>query len=377
MQNSPLSRLPLELHEQIMDYIIPLKIRQMDDSMKKNVVQIVDPAEKLLLMLARRHGFAATCHDAQLLSLRHHLRHTEIIWNLGEATSDLNQAPIPFTSLQSLYARGVIHSVRGVGVTRSDNFLVDILRWVEEQCNMVGIYEKAQLAAHRLRKEQRRRNLEHHQLFYTHIYNCPSYTDGNSPRPIKKALRRTWKRDTIDLRIDMLDAATSLQRLEKALALLDLEHAERIEAIEIEVKRQEQSSLRNGDRIYADEHVLYESTLGYMKIMYDCWKKRVRSFHGMLIPVVMSGYSSDCSDLDVGLELVRNFYNPMPYSSHTGRRVANAVVDMVNSTQVHEDEPSPRIDRSGGPTSAVTGATEPCASLAKTRWFCRIRPKKL
>lgn len=345
MQNSPLSRLPLELHEQIMDYIIPLEIRQMDDSMKKNVIQIVDPAEKLLLMLARRHGFAATCHEAQLLSLRHHLRHTEIIWNLGEATSNLYQASLPFTSLQSLHVRGVLDSVRGVGAIQTDNFLPDIFKWVDEPYKLVGVYEKALLAARSLRKEQRQKGLGHHQMFYTHIYSCLSYTDGNASRPIKKALRRTWKRDTIDLRIDMLDAAISLQRLENAFALLDIEHAEKIEAIEIEVKRQEESSLRNGDRIYQDEHAGYEMTLDRMITRYDFWKQRVRIFHERLIPVVMSGYRIECSDLDIGSELVRNFCEPMPYRSHTGRRVANAVVDMVNSTEVHEDEPSLRLER--------------------------------
>ncbi|KAH0284389.1 hypothetical protein KCU62_g8326, partial [Aureobasidium sp. EXF-3399] len=348
MQNSPLSRLLLEIHEQIMDYIIPLEIRQMDDSMKKNVIQIVDPADKLLLMLARRHGFAATCHEAQVLSLRHHLRHTEIIWNLGEATSDLYQASIPFTSLQFLHVRGVLVSIRGVGAIQTDNFLPDICKWVDEPYKLVGVFEKALLAARSLRREQHQKELKHHQMFYTHIYSCLSYTDGNALRPIKKALRRTWKRDTIDVRIDMLDAATSLKRLEKAFALLDIEHAEKIQAIEIEVKRQEESSLRNGNRIYRDEHTAYEMTLDYMTTMYDFWKQRVRIFHERLIPVVMSGYRIDCSDLDVGLELVRNFFEPMPYRSHTGRRVANAVVDMVNSTEVHGDEPSLQMERKGG-----------------------------
>lgn len=348
MENSPLSRLPLELLEQILNYIIPLEIRQMDDSMNKNVVQIVDPAEKLLLMLARRHGVAATCHDLQNLSLRHHLRHTEIVWNLGEATSDLFRASAPFTSLPSLSERGVLHSVRGVGAIQSDNFLYCVHKWIDEPYRLVGMYEKALSVARSLRREQRQRKVGHHQIFYRHIYSCLSYTDGNAYRPIKKALRGTWKRDTIDLTIDMLDAAISLQRLEKAFALLDIEHREKIEAIELECKRQEESSLRNGDDIFEREHILYESSVMYMDAMYHAWKQRVGQFHKGLVAVVMSGYRIDCSDLDVGLELIRAFYEPMPRRSHTGKRVSNAVIDMVNSTEVHEDEPNSLLDRTGG-----------------------------
>lgn len=345
MQNSPLSRLPLELLDHILDYIIPLKVRQMDDSMNKNVAQIVDPAEKLLLMLARRHGFAATCHELQYLSLRHHLRHTEIIWNLGQATSDVFRASIPFTSLSFLYSRGILDSVRGVGVIQSDDFLQGLDKWIDEPYKLVGIYEKVLLAARGLRRVQRQRGLGHHQIFYRHTYSCISYTNGNALRPIKKALRRTWKRDTIDLTIDMLDTAISLRRLEKAFALLDIEHSEKIEAIKTECKRQEESSLRNGDSIFEDEHTLYEPALYYMEAIYDCWKRRVRHFHEGLVAVVMSGYRFDCGDLEAGLKLVRTFFEPMQPRSHSGRRVADAVIDMVNSTEVHEGQSNLQLKR--------------------------------
>lgn len=345
MENSPLSRLPLELLGRILNYIIPLEVRQMDDSMKKNVVQIPDPAEKLLLMLARRHGFAATCHDLQYLSLRHHLRHTEIVWNLGETTSDLFRASVPFTSLPSLHERGFLSSVRGVGAVQSDNFLHSVYIWIDEPYRLVEMYEKALSVARSLCREQRRRKLGHHQIFYRHIYSCLSYTDGNAYRPIKKALRRTWKRDTIDLTIDMLDEAKSMRRLEEAFALLDIEHREKMEAIELECKRQEESSLRNGDDTFEREHILYESSVRYMDAMYRAWKQRVGHFHRGLVAVVMSGYRIECSDLDTGLELIRVFYEPLPRRTHTGKRVSNAVIDMVNSTEVHEDEPNPRSDR--------------------------------
>lgn len=340
MDNSPLSRLPLELLEQILTYIIPIEIRQMDDSMKKNVVQIVDPAETLLLTLARRHAFAATCHDLQLLSLCHQLRHTEIIWSLGEATSDLLQASKPFISLPSLYARGVLRSVHGVGAIQSDNLLHCMSKWIEEPYRLVGMYEKALLAARGLRREQHEMKLGHHQLFYRQMYSCPTLTDGNALRPIKKALRRTWKRDTIDLTIDMLDKATSLQRLEETFALLDIEHCGKIEAVKTEFERQKESSFKNGDWIYRDEHKMYEPALSLMNIKYDSWKQRVRILHGGLIAVVMSGYGINCADLEADLKSIRAFFEPIPPRSHAGRRVVDTIVDMVNSKEVHRHQPN-------------------------------------
>jgi hypothetical protein len=348
MENSSLSRLPTELRERILDFIMPTGIGQMDDCKKWNAVSTIDPTEKLLLMLARRHAFVATCRELQLLGLRHYLRHTEIIWDLSGASSNPYHAPLQFTSLPSLQSRSFLDSVHGIGAVQSDDYLHREARdmqnpwcfaewhhpnWNDQPLGVVGIYQKTAFIASRLSEQQQKRDLAHHRLFYRHIYRTPAFTDGNALRTIKKALRQTWKRDTMDLTIDLLNEAISLQRLEEAFSVLDIEVREKIEAIKIEVKRQEESSLRNNDWIYGDEQSSYESFLDIMDFRYDFWKQRVRKFHEGLIAVVMLGYKTDYNDLHARLEKVRAGMEKRE-RSYNARQVVEAVIRMVKATEL-------------------------------------------
>ena len=316
MENSPLSRLPTELRERILDFIMPTGIGQMDDCKKLNAVSTIDPTEKLLLMLARRHAFVATCRELQLLGLRHYLRHTEIIWDLSGASSNPYHAPLQFTSLPSLQSRGFLDSVHGIGAVQSDDYLHREARdmqnpwcfaewhhpnWNDQPLGMIGIYQKTAFIASRLSEQQQKRDLAHHRLFYRHIYRTPAFTDGNALRPIKKALRQTWKRDTMNLTIDLLNEAISLQRLD--------------------------------DWIYGDEQSSYESFLDIMDFRYDFWKQRVRKFHEGLIAVVMLGYKTDYNDLHARLEEVRAAMEKRE-RSYNARQVVEAVIRMVKATEL-------------------------------------------
>jgi hypothetical protein len=355
MENSRLSRLPLELRERILDYVMPTDIGQMDDGMKWNIVRTMDPTERLLLMLAHRHAFAATCRELQLLSLRHHLRHTEIIWDLATATDDSLRTSLPFISLSSLQSRELLDSVHGVGAVHSDDYLHRQGRnmqtvwtaikypanWIDKPEYVFSMYKKAASIASRLRTEQHQRELRHHQMFYRHIYRLPTFTDGNALKPIKKALRGTWKRDTIDLTLDMQEDATSLRRMEEAFSLLDHEHHEKVEAIQNEIKRQAEASPLSFD----DERPMYVEFLRNMDSKYSQWRQRVRKFHEGLVQVVILSYRTDYNYLHARLEEVRARFEQMVHRSYTGNQVVDAVIKMAKATGFDEVEPSHLLSR--------------------------------
>jgi hypothetical protein len=350
MENSPLSRLPLELRERILDFVMPTDIGQMDDCMKWNAVRTLDPTERLLLVLARRHAIAATCRELQLLSLRHHLRHTEIIWNLAITLDDSLRASLPFNSLSSLQSRELLDSVHGVGAVHSDDYLHRQGRviqtvwtaikypanWIDEPEYIFSMYKKAASISSRLRREQYQRELRHHQMFYRHIYRLPTFTDGNALKPIKKALRGTWKRDTIDLTLDMQDEVTSLRRMEEAFSLLDREHHEKVEAIQNEIKRQAEAFPLSFD----DERPMYVEFLRNMDNKYSQWRQRVRKFHEGLLQVVILGYRTDYNCLHARLEEVRARFEQMVHRNYTGNHVVDAVIEMAKATGYDEVEPS-------------------------------------
>ena len=334
---------------------MPTDIGQMRDCTIWNVAGL-DSVKRLLLKQARRHALAATCRQLQLLSLRHHLRHTEIIWDLSGATSDSVHATVPFNLLSSLHTQGLVDSVRGIGAVHSDNYLHrpsadkqrswmtgdDRANWVDEPYRIVELYMKAAFIAFRLREAQDQYQLAHHKLFYRHIYRLQTFTDGNALIPIKKALRNTWKRDTMDVTLDISSEATSMQRMEEALSSLDIEHREKVAAVEIEIKRQEESSFRNGDHIFEAQHELYEQFVHSLDLRYNYWKERVRHFHQGLVTVVMLGCRIDHNDLHARLEEVRARFEKMKPRTYTGKMVVNAVLLKV---QTGEDDEGSRVTR--------------------------------
>jgi hypothetical protein len=344
MENSPLSRLPLELRERILDFVIPTNIGQMDDCLKWNAARAVDPTERLLLMLSRRHALVATCRELQMLGLRHHLRHTEIIWDLATTVGDSINASLPFASLSSLQSRGVLDGIYGIGAVHSDDYLHRQIRehtvwtarkfpanWFDEPAEIVGMYKEAAFVAFRLHREQLQKGLRHHQIFYRRVYRLPTFTDGNALRPIKKALRGTWKRDTIDLTLDMQDGSKSLRRIEETFSLLDGEHHEKVEAIESEIKRQVESSPSDFD----GERVMCIQFLRNMDSKYLQWRQRVRKFHEGLVQVVMLGYKLDYNDLHTLLDGVRGRFEQMAHRSYTGDQIVDAVIELVKATELY------------------------------------------
>ncbi|KAI4754244.1 hypothetical protein E4T52_14427 [Aureobasidium sp. EXF-3400] len=262
MDNSPLSRLPLELREQVLDYLMPVGIKHITSCAKQNArIGSLDPVKSMMVALARRHAFVASCRELQRLGLRLDLRRTEFIWDCSLPTSlstihrdvqdQVDDVEAVFQTLPELHSQGFIDSVRGVGAAVSDDYLhreswnmngvSDAQRqtnWTNEPLEILSMYERATYIVCRLRTLQCQRELGHHQLFYRHSYRLQAFTDGNAARPIKKALRRTWKRDTIEITIDMLSEETSLQRMRAAISLLDVEHLEKMKAVQIEIDRQ-------------------------------------------------------------------------------------------------------------------------------------------
>ncbi|KAI4850588.1 hypothetical protein E4T44_02655 [Aureobasidium sp. EXF-8845] len=342
MESSPLLRLPLELRERILDFVMPTNIGQMNDCLKWNVVR--NPTERLLLMLSRRHALVATCRELQMLGLCHHLRHTEIICDLATAVGDSIHASILFASLPSLQSYGVLNSVHGVGAVQADDYLHRQARehtvwtarkfpanWFDEPAEIIGMYKEAAFVAFCLHKEQLQKGLRHHQMFYRRVYRLPTFTDGNALRPIKKALRGTWKRDTIDLTLDMQDGSKSLRRIGETFSLLDGEHHEKIEAIESEIERQAESSPSNFD----GERVMCIQFLRNMDNKYLQWRQRVRKFHEGLIHVVMLGYKMEYNDLHSLLDGARGRFEQMAHRSYTGDQIVDAVLEMVKATELH------------------------------------------
>lgn len=362
MDNSPLSRLPLELREQILDYLMPVEIKQITSCTKQNAsIGSLSPVKSMIISLARRHAFVASCRELQRLGLRLDLRRTEFIWNYSlplssstvhkdvhNQTDDLDAV---FQNLSELHLQGLIDSIRGVGVAVSDDYLhresgnmngaPDARRqanWTNDPLEILNMYESAMNIAIRLRAEQRQRELGHHQLFYRHNYRLQAFTDGNAARPIKKALRGTWKRDTIEITIDMLSEATSLQRMRAATSLLDTEHLEKIEAIQREVDRQVPlSSVNSGAGL---ERSVYVQFLRDMDTKYFRWRQRIKKFHEGLIQVVMLGYRSSHHEVEKNMKGLRTALEQTELHGQTGVQVVDAVIDMIKATKFHDIEPN-------------------------------------
>lgn len=362
MDYSPLSRLPLELREQTLNYLIPVKIKQITSCTKQNTsIGSLNPVESLILSLARRHAFVASCRELQRLGLRLDLRRTEIIWNhsLPLSSSAIHRDVQDQTGeldavsriLSQLHSQGFVGSIRGVGAAASDDYLhreswntngaPDARRqanWTDDPLKILDMYESAMYIANRLRTEQRQRELGHHQLFYRHSYRLQAFTDGNAARPIKKALRGTWKRDTIEITIDMLSEATSLQRMRAAISLLDVEHLEKIEAIQKEIDRQVPlPSVSSGAGL---ERSIYVQFLRDMDTKYSRWRQRIKKFHERLIQVVMLGYRSTYHDIGNNMQGLRATLQQSVPHDHTGDQIIDVVVDMIKATEFHDIEPN-------------------------------------
>ncbi|KAI4725358.1 hypothetical protein E4T49_06902 [Aureobasidium sp. EXF-10728] len=364
MDNSPLSRLPFELHEQIFDYTMATDIQQIDHCQTRySSSELVKP---LMIRLTRRYSYMATCRELQNLGLRLHLRRTEFVWNCSSVPSSWHitkainswdyNVDVIFDGFPDLQTQGLIDSVRGVGALTSDN---DYLHreapskgivsqkhasWINEPLEILILYQRATYIAFCLRTEQHRRGLGHYQLFYRHSYNLQTFTDGNAARPIKKALRGTWKRDTLELTIDMLSEVGSLRKMETAMALLDIEHHERVEAIQREIERQKRLSRENDDVVSSDEQSIFAQFVQSMEAKYSLWRQRVMKFHEGLIKVVMLGYRIDYRTLAGPLTEVRHDFERMAPDEYTGDKIVDAVVEVVRATKSQEMEPRYRME---------------------------------
>ncbi|KAH0372148.1 hypothetical protein KCU65_g1302, partial [Aureobasidium melanogenum] len=361
MDNSPLSRLPLELREQILDYLIPTDIKQITSYPKQNAS--IGSVKYMLVALARRHGFVASCRELQHLGLRLDLRRTEFIWECCLPLSSLanhkgirsqsDDGDAIFHTLPELHSQGFVNSIRGVGAVVSDDYLhressttneASNAQRQENQINesleIMNMYEKAMHIASRLRTEQFQRDLGHHQLFYRHSYRLQAFTDGNAARPIKKALRKTWKRDTIDITIDLLSEETSLQQMRTAISLLDIEHIEKMEAIQVEIDRQVPLSAVGSSAALDRERAIYVQFLRDMDVKYSRWKQRVEKFHEGLIKVVTLGYRSGYHDVENNMKRLRAGLGQTTPQECTGDQVVDAVIAMIEATKLHDIEPS-------------------------------------
>ncbi|KAG9581244.1 hypothetical protein KCU77_g11446, partial [Aureobasidium melanogenum] len=364
MDNSPLSRLPLELREQILDYLMPTDIKQITSCTKQSaIVGSIDPVESMVIVLARRYAFVASCRELQRLGLRLDLRRTEFIWEcpLPLSSSAVHRdtqmqddnLDAVFHTLPVLHSQGFIDSIRGVGAVVSDDYLhreswntngvshaQRQTNWTNEPLEILSMYERAIHIASRLHTLQCQRELGHHQLFYRHSYRLQAFTDGNAARPIKKALRRTWKRDTIEITIDMLSEATSLQRMRAAISLLDVEHLEKMEAIQIEIDRQVPLSSVGSNAALDRERSIYVQFLQDIDIKYSRWRQRIKKFHEGLIKVVMLGYGSSHHDVENNVKQLRVELEQTAPQVCTGNQVVEAVIDMIKATKIHDDGPS-------------------------------------
>ncbi|KAG9644546.1 hypothetical protein KCU95_g16459, partial [Aureobasidium melanogenum] len=364
MDNSPLSRLPLELREQILDYLMPVDIKHITSCMKQNAsISSLDPVKDMAIALARRYAFVASCHELQRLCLRLDLRRTEFIWG---CFLPLSSSPVHrdiqiqddnldavFHALPVLRSQGFIDSVRGVGAVVSDDYLhreswnmngasgaQRQANWINEPLEILSMYERVIHIACRLRTEQCQRGLGHHQIFYRHSYRLQAFTDGNAARPIKKALRKTWRRDTIEITIDMLSEAISLQRMREAISLLDVEHLEKMEAIQIEIDRQVPLSSVSSSAALDRERSIYVQFLHDMDIKYSRWRQRIKKFHEGLIKVVMLGYRSGYHDVENHMEGLRAVLEQAAPQDCTGDQVVDTVLDMIKATKLHDIGPS-------------------------------------
>lgn len=364
MENSPLSRLPLELREQILGYLMPTDIKHITNYTKQHAsISSPDPVKDMMIALARRHTFAASCRELQHLGLRLDLRRTEFIWGcclpMSSATIHKNgqnqsdDVDIIFHTLPELHSQGFVDSIRGVGAVVSDDYLhreslttnevPDAQRqdnWTNKPLEIMNMYDRAMYIASRLRIEQCQRELGHHQLFYRHSYRLQAFTDGNAARPIKKALRKTWKRDTVEITIDLLSEETSLQRMRAAISLLDIEHIEKMEAIQIEIDRQVPLSSVGSNAGLDRERSIYVQFLRDMDVKYSRWKQRVEKFHEGLIKVVMLGYRSSYCGVENSMEELRAGLEQTAPQDWTSDQVVEAIIDMIKATKLHDIEPS-------------------------------------
>ncbi|THX16248.1 hypothetical protein D6D13_01798 [Aureobasidium pullulans] len=326
MEDSSFSRLPLELREQIIGYIIPTDNKTSNDCVQWRVrAYSYESAQRLLLCLARRNAVLATCHELQSLGLRVHLRRQDV-GGVGAITTD-----------------DYLHRERfdvndGPRATRYPN-------WGDNPLELFSLYKEAAYVAFKLRQQQLDRGLEHRQLFMRHSYRLQPLTDGNAFRPVKKALRGTWKRDTMELTIDMLDEATSIRRMETGMALLHVEHREKIEAIQKEISRQEALPYRERSKDFDEEEPFFIGYLCEMDMKYGSWWQRVKRFHEGLIKVAMLGYRMDYRDVDGYLDEVKaRLPQDISQDYLAGNLVVDAIADMVNAIKPYEIEPKYRIE---------------------------------
>lgn len=364
MEDSSFSRLPLELREQIIGYIIPTDNKTSNDCVQWQIrTYSYESAQRLLLCLARRNAVLATCHELQSLGLRVHLRHQEYVWKCSllptsarAETMDRNK--VIFWSLPSLQSRGYVNSIGGVGAITTDDYLhrerwdvndgpraTRYLNWGDNPLELFSLYKEAAYIAFKLRQQQLDRGLEHRQLFMRHSYRLQPLTDGNAFRPVKKALRGTWKRDTMELTIDMLDEATSIRRMETGMALLHVEHREKIEAIQKEISRQEALPYRERSKDFDEEEPFFIGYLCEMDMKYGSWWQRVKRFHEGLIKVAMLGYRMDYRDVDDYLDEVKaGLPQDISQDYLAGNLVVDAIANMVNAIKPYEIEPKYRIE---------------------------------
>ncbi|THY36451.1 hypothetical protein D6D01_00406 [Aureobasidium pullulans] len=356
MEDSPFSRLPLELREQIIGYVLQTDNKTSDDCVEWRVrAYSYEPAQSLLLWLARRNAVLATCHELQSLGVRVHLRRQEYVWKCSLLppsawAETMNRNKVIFWSLPSLQSRGYINSIGGVGAITTDDYLhrerwdvndgphaTRYSNWGDNPLELFAIYKEAAYIAFKLRQQQLDRGLEHRQLFMRHSYRLQPLTDGNAFRPVKKALRGTWKRDTMELTIDMLDEATSIRRMETGMALLHVEHREKIAAIRNEIDRQKSLPYRERSKDFDEEEPFFIGYLCEMDMKYGSWWQRVKRFHEGLIKVAMLGYRMDYRDVDDHLDEVKAGLSQNISQDYLGGSlVVDAIADMVNAIKPYE-----------------------------------------
>ncbi|TIA56420.1 hypothetical protein D6C77_06945 [Aureobasidium pullulans] len=246
----------------------------------------------------------------------------------------MDRNKVIFWSLPSLQSRGYINSIGGVGAITTDDYLhrerwdvndgpraTRYPNWGDNPLELFSLYKEAAYIAFKLRQQQLDRGLEHRQLFMRHSYRLQPLTDGNAFRPVKKALRGTWKRDTMELTIDMLDEATSIRRMETGMALLHVEHREKIEAIQKEIRRQEALPYRERSKDFDEEEPFF---IGYLCEM---------------------DMKMDYRDVDDYLDEVKaGLPQDISQDYLAGNLVVDAIANMVNAIKPYEIEPKYRIE---------------------------------
>lgn len=370
MDNSTLSRLPLELRENVMEYVLNDKIiehsKRTNDCGEWRVDRYPpEPAKSIVSALSRCTALIATCRELQDLGVRTYLRSMQFTWSCSlfppdaraQTTSRYKTAnTVLFCSLPSIQMQGYIASVGGVGAVTTDNYLhreqwsvnegpraQRYPNWGDNPLDVLTMYKEAAYISSLLRKHQQDRGLEHRQMFFQHSYRLQAFTDGNALRPIKKALRGTWKRDTMDVMINMLDEAKSLRHLEVAQKSLDAQHHERIEAIQREIKKEDNLPMK-GDLLDGSNDPRFVQFLCDMDWKYGLWTARIKKFHTGLIKVVMLAYRMDYRDVDDLLaKLQAELPNDLSQKFHAAEMVVDAVVAKLEALRPFEIEPKYQI----------------------------------